>query len=178
MALYFITGSKNKFVEVQTVLHDIEQMDIDLVEIQELDAHAIIAAKLAEARKTHAGGALIVEDTSLYLNDLNGLPGPLIKWFMKSIGNLGLAKLAQTFGGAAVAKTIIGYADESGEVQFFEGEVHGEIVAPRGDTNFGWDPIFKPEGHDKTFAEMTAEEKNAISMRRIAAEKLKQHLGQ
>jgi len=105
-----------------------------------------------------------------------GLPRPLIKWFMKSIGNEGIAKLAQTFGAAAVARTIVGYTDDKGSVEFFEGAVKGSIVEPRGDTNFGWDPIFMPEGYDRTFAEMTAEEKNAISMRRMAAEKLKSHL--
>lgn len=175
MVLYFITGSKNKFAEVQAVLPGVEQMDLDLVEIQELDAHKIIAEKLAEARHAHSTGALMVEDTSLYLSGLNGLPGPFIKWFMKSIGNEGIAKLAQTFGAAAVVKTIIGYAD-GGEVQFFEGEVHGTIVAPRGDTTFGWDPIFMPDGYDKTFAELAPEEKNKISMRRIAVEKLKAYL--
>lgn len=178
MALYFITGSKNKFTEVQAVLPDVEQMDLDLVEIQELDAHKIIAAKLAEARKTHTTGALIVEDTSLYFDALKGLPGPLIKWFMKTVGNEGLYKIAQSFGNhGAEAKTIIGYVDDKGSVEFFEGVVKGTIVEPRGDTNFGWDPIFIPEGYDKTFAELTPEEKNSISMRRMAVEKLKTHLG-
>lgn len=176
MVLYFITGSSNKFAEVQAVLPGVEQMDLDLVEIQELDAHKIITEKLAEARHSQSTGTLMVEDTSLYLSSLNGLPGPLIKWFMKSIGNEGIVKLAQNFGAAAVAKTIIGYADDKGEIQFFEGEVHGTIVAPRGDTTFGWDPIFMPDGYDKTFAELPSEEKNTISMRRVAVEKLKVHL--
>ena len=173
MALYFITGSKDKFAELQGVVGNLEQLDIDLPEIQEIDAHKIIAAKLTEARKHHEG-AFIVEDTSLYLDALNGLPGPLIKWFMKTVGNEGLHKLALSLSNSgARAVTIVGYADENGEVSYFEGSFAGTVVGPRGDNGFGWDPLFKPEGSDKTFAEMSAEEKNKFSMRRVAAEKLK-----
>jgi len=171
MSVYFITGSEDKFAELQSVLGNLEQLEIDLPEIQEIDAHKIIAAKLAEARK-HREGTFIVEDTSLYLDALNGLPGPLIKWFMKTIGNEGLYKIVQVFGNTgAEAKTIIGYASSDGDVQFFEGSFRGRIVKPRGANGFGWDPIFQPEGNERTFAEMSLEEKNVHSMRRIAAEK-------
>ncbi|MDD2657227.1 MAG: non-canonical purine NTP pyrophosphatase [Candidatus Pacebacteria bacterium] len=176
MVIHFITGSKNKLAEMQAVLGDVEQLDIDLPEIQEIDAHKIIRAKLEEALK-HKKEAFMVEDTSLYFDALSGLPGPLIKWFMKTVGNEGLFKMTEAFDNyGAEAKTIIGYTDGSGNIEFFEGSVRGTIVAPRGETNFGWDPIFQPEGKDKTFAEMTADEKNALSMRRLAAEKLKAHL--
>lgn len=173
----FITGNKNKFEEVKAVLPDIEQLDIDLPEIQETDARAIIKAKLQEALN-HQKGEFIVEDTSLYLECLNGLPGPLIKWFLKSMGNNGLATLVEKMGNdKAEARTIIGYAKNHEEIYFFEGAVKGRIVALRGDTHFGWDPIFLPDGYEKTFAEMGTEEKNKISMRKMAASKLKEFLG-
>ena len=176
MAIHFVTGSKNKLEEVRSILDSVEQLDIDLQEIQEIDAQLIIRAKLAEALKYHKE-ALMVEDTSLYFDALAGLPGPLIKWFMKTIGNEGLFKIVEGFGiYGAEAKTIIGYTDDSAEVRFFEGSVRGTIVAPRGETNFGWDPIFQPDGMDKTFAELTADEKNAVSMRRQAVERLKEYL--
>lgn len=177
MALYFITGSKNKFEEIKAVIPHAEQLERDLTEIQEIDAHKIIAAKLFEAR-THHGNTFMVEDTSLYFDAMNGLPGPLIKWFMKTIGNEGLYKLAQAFGNfGAQAKTVIGYVDERGKIEFFEGSVRGTIVEPRGKSDFGWDPIFMPEGQQKTFAEMSAEEKNEVSHRGIAIRKLKGALG-
>ena len=123
--LYFITGSKNKFAEIKAVLPQVEQLVIDLPEIQEIDAHEIIKAKLTEALKHH-DGEFIVEDTSLYFNSLNGLPGPLIKWFTKTIGNDGLANLVDKLGNnKATAKTIIGYADGKEGIHFFEGEVVG-----------------------------------------------------
>jgi inosine triphosphate pyrophosphatase len=176
--IYFITGNKNKFEEVKAILREVEQLDIDLPEIQEIDAKEIIKEKLLEALK-YKKGEFIVEDTSLYLDCLHGLPGPLIKWFLQTIGNEGLANLADKLGeGKAVAKTIIGYAKSQGDIHFFEGVINGKIVSPRGKTNFGWDPIFLPNGHKKTFAEMSREEKNKISMRRNALNKLKKFLQQ
>ena len=176
MALYFITGNENKFKEIRSVLSEVEQLNIDLPEIQDIDAAEIIKAKLLEALK-HKEGKFIVEDTSLYFDCLNGLPGPLVKWFLKTIGNQGLFDLADKLGNdQAEAKTIIGYAENKSQVHFFEGSIKGKIVSPRGDSNFGWDPIFQPKGYSKTFAEMSSEEKNAISMRRVALNKLKEFI--
>jgi len=76
----------------------------------------------------------------------------------------------------AEAKTIIGYSTGAGEVHFFEGVVEGEMVEPRGVLGWGWDPIFKPLGYTKTFAEMTPEEKTQVSMRKFAADKFKAFL--
>lgn len=174
--IQFITGNENKFGEVKAVLGDVQQLDIDLPEIQELDAHLIIRAKLDEALKL-GYTECFVEDTSLYLDCLDGLPGPLIKWFLKTLGNRGIFNLVDRYENyAAEAKTLIGYADVQGNVEFFEGSVRGTIVEPIATTNFGWDPLFKPEGHSKSFAEMSKEEKNGISMRRMALDRLKEHL--
>lgn len=176
MALYFITGNKNKFSEAEAIMDGIEQCEIDLPEMQDVDARNIIKAKLQEALK-HKEGEFIIEDTSLYLDCLNGLPGPLIKWFLKTIGNDGLARLAEKLGNdRAEARTIIGYAKNKNEISFFEGSIKGKIIFPRAPSNFGWDPIFRPDGFDKSFAEMSREEKNSISMRRAALDKLKDHM--
>ncbi|MBI2121899.1 MAG: non-canonical purine NTP pyrophosphatase [Candidatus Sungbacteria bacterium] len=174
--IHFITGNKDKFEEIKAILPEIERMKIDLPEIQEIDAHEIIRQKLESAQK-HAKGEFMVEDTSLYLECLNGLPGPLIKWFLKTIGVGGLAGLAEKLENTkAEAKTVIGYMSGSGEIRFFEGIVKGQIISPRGEKRFEWDRIFRPDGHDKTFAEMGMEEKNKISMRRIAVNRLKKFL--
>ncbi len=176
MNIYFITGNKNKFGEAKEIIPELEQLDIDLPEIQEIDGRKIIEAKLVEALKRHKGG-FIVEDTSLSLDCLNGLPGPLIKWFLKTIGNDGLWKIAERAGNPkAEAKTIIGYAKDPDNIRYFEGKIRGEITAPHGTANFGWDPIFQPEGYSKTFAEMNREEKNKISMRRLAFEEFREYL--
>jgi non-canonical purine NTP pyrophosphatase (RdgB/HAM1 family) len=176
MVLYFITGNKNKFEEARAIIPCVQPLEIDLPEIQELDPQKIIEAKLKEARK-HYDLNLFCEDTSLYINCLNGLPGPLIKWFMHSLGNQGIYDLVKSNPNlSATAKTVIGYSGE-GEIRFFSGEVRGRIVAPRGNTTFGWDPLFQPNGYAQTFAEMSRAEKNGISMRRMALEQLRDYLG-
>jgi len=175
--IYFITGNENKFKEVKEYLkEDIEQINIDLPEIQSIDSKEVIKAKLIEALK-HRDGEFIIEDTSLYFDGLNGLPGPLIKWFMSSVGNEGLYKIANTFNNLnAEAKTIFGYAKNKDEIYFFEGMLKGKITSPKGDKGFGWDPIFIPNDSKVTLAEMDLSEKNKISMRKEALSKLKEFL--
>ena len=176
MPIIFITGNANKFGEASAIVPGLTMEDIDLPEIQDLEPQAVIRAKLAEAAKRRPG-PFVVEDTSLSLECLGGLPGTFIKWFLQSMGPRGLYEIASRFKDfRATALTMIGYMDEAGEVRFFEGRISGSIIAPRGETKFGWDPVFRPSGHLKTFAEMTKEEKNAISMRRKAFEGLRAHL--
>jgi non-canonical purine NTP pyrophosphatase (RdgB/HAM1 family) len=74
----------------------------------------------------------------------------------------------------ATAIVSIGYYDGK-DTHFFEGRIDGTIVTPRGDDRFAWDLIFMPNGYDKTFAEMSIEDKNKISMRKIAINKFKEH---
>ncbi|KKT20946.1 MAG: Ham1 family protein [Candidatus Giovannonibacteria bacterium GW2011_GWC2_43_8] len=97
MNLYFITGNKNKFEEIKSVLSDIERLAMDLPEIQEVDLKKIIEAKLKEALN-HKAGEFIVEDTGLYLECLKGLPGPLIKWFLETFALDEFAKIAEKLG--------------------------------------------------------------------------------
>ncbi len=177
MALYFITGNKGKFDMVKTLLPDVEQLDIDLPEIQSLDAEEIIKHKL-EVAVQYAPGAYIVEDTSLYLEALKwAMPGPLIKWFSKALDNQRIAHMASAMGeSGAKAVARFGYAKSATEFYYFDAEMQGEIVPPRGDNGFGWDSIFQPTGSTQTLAEMTFEEKNTISMRMVALKKLKDFL--
>ncbi len=177
MALYFVTGNAGKFREIKAILPDIEQLDLDLDEIQSLNPQAVIEHKLAQAA-AHHDGEFIVEDTSVIYNCLNGLPGTLNKWFMQQLGVEGLADLVHRYDDhSAVARAAIGYRDSAGQDHYFVGEVKGTIVKPRGTVEtFGWNPIFQPDGETRTFAEMTIAEKNALSMRGMAARQLAAHL--
>ena len=164
MKLFYITSNEGKFRSAKLIIPEIEKLDIDLPEIQEINPKKIIEAKLIEARK-HKKGRFIVSDGSLYLEAISGLPGPLIKWFEKNMGNFD-----------AFAKVIVGYMDNQDKIDYFEGEIRGKIVKPKGSNGYGWDEIFQPSGFKKTFAEMTIEEKNKISHGRIALEKLREYL--
>lgn len=174
--IYFITGNPGKFKEAKKLMPDIEQIDIILPEEQSLDPEEIIARKLEAAAK-HSPGHYIVEDTSLYLEGMNGFPGPLVKWLRKSVGNDGMYDLVQRLENhKATAKTVIGYSDGKSEPVYFEGVIEGRIVPPKGAEGFGWDDIFQPDGINETYAEMGEEYKPQFSMRTIAFHKLADHL--
>jgi inosine triphosphate pyrophosphatase len=177
--LKFVTGNKNKFGEIRTILAPlaVEQLEMELDEIQELDPHKIIRHKLNQALK-HYAGPLMVEDSSLYFDCFNGkLPGPFLKWFQDSLSNAALANITNKLGNnKARGLCIIGYAKNKDEIHFFESFLKGSIVEPRGQKDFGYGAIFQPEGQDKTFGEMARLEKHQISMRGQAAKKLKAFL--
>jgi len=176
--IIFITGNQGKLKEAKEILKGIgvSNKDIDLPEIQETDAKKVIEAKLLEARKHHEG-EYIIEDTSLYFDCMNGLPGPLIKWFLEKLGKQKLFEIAKKLNNfGAEAKTIIGYMDQNAKIKYFEGSVKGKISKPKGEGGFGWDQIFIPNGHKKTFGEMLPEEKNKLSMRKKALLKLSKYL--
>ena len=174
--IYFITGNDNKFSEAKKLLNNLERVEIDLPEEQSIDPHVVISRKLEVAKTLHES-PLIVEDTSLYLDGLNGFPGPLIKCMLQSLGNKGIYDLCQSIQNTnAVAKTVVGFDNFKGDILFFEGEIRGQIVRPNGNNGFGWDEIFQPEGLNKTFAEMGHTYKLELSMRAIAFKKLKEYL--
>ncbi|CAN0336485.1 unnamed protein product, partial [Ectocarpus sp. 8 AP-2014] len=120
-------------------------------------------------------GPVMVEDTGLCFNALGGLPGPYIKWFLDGTGHDGLNGILEGFQDkTAYAQCVFAFSAGPGkEVKIFDGRTAGSIVPPRGPTNFGWDPIFQPEGRDVTYAEMAKEDKNAISHRGRALGMLK-----
>jgi non-canonical purine NTP pyrophosphatase (RdgB/HAM1 family) len=173
----FITGSEGKFREASAIMPELRQRKIDLVEIQSLDPHAIILAKLEEAR-TKCEDDIVVEDTSLYLDALGGkLPGPLVKWFIQGMGGCGEAyELVRRIGQhGCEALCVVGYRSSDGTAtQLCEARIRGQIVRPlTGGNGFGWDPIFQPIGSPTTFANMTLLQKNAFSHRAQAFRKLK-----
>lgn len=146
---------------------------MDLLEIQSLDLSEIIEDKARRAFEI-IKKPVLVEDVSLVFNALgNKLPGPLIKWFLHTLGNDGLCRLLNGYKDrSAVAEVQFGLCNKDG-IKVFSGIMKGVIAPePRGSTDFGWDPIFIPEGFTKTRGEMTEEEKHFVSMRRPALEDL------
>ncbi len=174
--IYFITSNMNKFREVKEMIPEIEQLDLDLPEIQSLDSKEVIRAKMVEAFK-HQEGEFIIEDTGLYLDSLNGFPGPLVKHLLKAIGVDGIYEQVERSGDFnAEAVTTIGYAKNPEDMHYFDGRIKGKIVKARGDKDWAWGPIFQPNGSDKTFGEMDNLEKRKYKMRQIAVNKLKEFL--
>lgn len=175
--ILFATGNRAKATELAALLgRPVEAIKLDLPEIQSID---VAAVALAKARSAFAivGRPVIVDDTGLSLDALNGLPGALVAWFLDRLGVDGLAALVKDHPlRKATASTAIGYADASGS-HVFIGTVTGTVaLSPRGTNGFGYDPIFCPGEGKLTYAELTAEQKNATSMRADATRQLRNAL--
>lgn len=175
----FVTGSDEKVSEVERILHvKIARQNLDLPEIQSVDIENVVSYKAKFAYTMLDEKPVIIEDTGLYFEAWNGLPGALVKWFVEKVGDVGICKMMHEYSNKnAWAKTVVATYD--GKLSIFHGEVRGRIVdKPLGDKGFGWDSIFIPNGSDKTFAQMLPQEKDVYSMRRMAFEKMVLHFSQ
>lgn len=172
--LTFITGNANKAAEVERLLGcALERQAVELEEVQAVELAPVVRHKAQQAY-TILQHPVLVEDTGLSFAAWNGLPGALIKWFLLSLGTQGLCRLLRNeTNRQAAATTLFGYHDGT-HCHVFTGTVAGLVPdTPRGTQGFGWDAIFQPDGSAHTFAEMTAEEKDHFSMRRLALEQLR-----
>jgi len=174
LRLHFVTSNPNKFRELSELLEfKLSPVELDLQEIQTTDLHELVKFKLRQAYE-HVQAPVIVEDTSLYFEAWNELPGPLVKFFLK---NISLSKMVRALDGfsnnSASAVCCLGFTKDGKSMNLFEGKVKGNIVEPRGSQHFGWDAIFLPTGYQRTFGEMSSQEKHQISPRGAAAKKFK-----
>ena len=172
-----VTGNPNKARELAQLLEvPIEAVRLELAEIQSMDVTEVAIAKATAAFAVLAR-PLVVADTALHIDGLGGLPGPFVTWFLERLGPDGIAKMARGTGGVrATASTCLAFADSDGHVLSFLGELKGEISSePRGQ-GFGFDPIFVPDGLQRTLGELRVSEKNDLSMRARAVRALKSHL--
>ncbi|KAL2913112.1 nucleoside triphosphate pyrophosphohydrolase ham1 [Polyrhizophydium stewartii] len=177
--IVFVTGNQNKLREVQAIIGTslpLRAHKLDLPELQGTPASISREKCLTACRALNA--PVLVEDTCLCFEALNGLPGAYIKWFLESLGHDGLNRLLVGFDSkAAYALCTFAYCEPGmAEPVLFEGRTNGRIVPPRGPTHFGWDPIFMPDGFDQTYAEMDKDVKNTISHRFRALEKVRAFL--
>lgn len=181
MSILFVTGNKNKFAETQKILEGVDLINskIDLPELQGASVQEIAIDKCREARRQLGGEfAILTEDTSLCFNAMGNLPGPYIKWFMKSLGHDGINKMISGFNdnsAHALCIFALSLPENPDEIILFEGRCDGHIVMPRGNNDFGWDAIFQCMS-GLTFAEMSKTEKNEISHRANALKKLNQFI--
>ena len=169
----FVSHSPEKVAEVENILGvTLERRSIDLPEIQAVEVADVVGIKAQVAYSQLENQAVMIEDTGLYFEAWNGLPGALITWFLERMGPDGICQMMSSFSDRrAYAEAIVATYD--GELRVFSGRVEGRVaVRPAGERGFGWDSIFIPESADKTFAEMTVSEKNDYSMRRLAFQKL------
>jgi non-canonical purine NTP pyrophosphatase (RdgB/HAM1 family) len=165
-----VSGNRGKIAEARLIAGpDLPAAELDLPEIQSLDMLEILRAKAAAAWEA-LGRPVVVEEAGLELVALNGFPGPLIKWMLQAVGSDGIARTAEALGDvrATARCQLLYYQDggDGGEEIVAEGATEGILVWPgRGSHGFGWDPVFLPDGGDRTFAELDGLEKLAVSHR-------------
>lgn len=199
--LHYVTTNPGKVREAREYLGSdtVTALDYDYPEIQ-AETLGPIAARGARAAFDHAGEPVIVDDAGLFIDGLDGFPGPYSAFAEDTLGVERVGRLAQDAGASrATFRCVIAYCDgepfsatpdsvDQGRrgddlateerataatddtvdtagvpVKLFEGAIPGRIVEPRGTGGFGYDPIFEHDG--TTFAEMSTDEKNAVSHR-------------
>lgn len=179
--IVFVTGNAKKLEEVMAILgknfpRKVINQKIDLPEYQ--GEPADISISKCKAALNIVQGPVIIEDTCLCFNGMKGLPGPYIKWFLDKLGPEGLFNMLTAWEDKS-ANAVCTFAYSSGnpdeDIVLFEGKTAGLIVSPRGPRDFGWDPIFQPDGYDKTYAELPKDVKNKISHRSKALEQLQKY---
>lgn len=177
--VFFITGNFHKFNEVRSILSPmgiaVGMLKMKGNEIQS-DSITEIAENSAMEAFNRCHLPLIVEDAGLFVDELDGFPGPYAAYVYKTIHNKGILKLMMnTQNRKATFRSAIVYCSQDTDPMLFEGEAEGEITLTErkgeGNSGFGFDPIFQPLKSKKTFAEMTIEEKNKFSHRANAVNK-------
>jgi len=188
MELVFATNNKHKLEELQALLGG----TIHLLSLKEIGCNEEIpeeqltldgnARQKAEFVSKRYGYSCFADDTGLEIYALNGEPGVFSARYAgeeknaEANMNKVLKKLAKINNRRARFRTVISLIENGNEIQF-DGIVEGTIICEKkGRGGFGYDPIFLPDGFDKTFAEMNLEEKNKISHRGRAVNKLVQFL--
>lgn len=187
----FVTGNAMKQREINIILSNnaatsadgeslvnLRILDVDLPEIQEINTEAVAKNKAIQGAQL-AGGACVVEDTSLEFNALGGMPGPFIKWFQDSLGSEGLYKILQAYEdkSATAVCTLAFCPYPHADPVLFTGRCTGTIVEPVEGRGFGWDSIFVPDGQTVPFSCMKTEQKCELSHRSMAVMKWADWLG-
>ena len=188
MRLVFATNNKHKLEEMRAILGG----KVELLSLADIDCHDDIP----ETADTLEGNALIkaryiydkygcacfADDTGLEVDVLGGEPGVYSARYAgeNNDSEANMRKLLQNLTGkserSAQFRTVIALIIE-GEEFLFDGIVRGRISEERmGSAGFGYDPIFVPDGYEESFAQMAAEQKNAISHRSRAASALNDYL--
>ncbi len=187
--LVFASNNAHKLSEIRAILGD----RIEIISLSDLQCHE----EIPETADTLEGNALIkaryvwehyglycfADDTGLEVEALDGAPGVYSARFAGEHASFedNVSLLLERLSGVAEPRrarfrTVVALIDEYG-THFFEGSVDGEITLERsGDHGFGYDPIFRPEGREETFAQLTEQEKNSMSHRGRAVQKLVRYL--
>ena len=185
MKLLIATRNPDKFREISAIfdMPSVELVNLDdcppLPEVvEDGETFRDNAIKKAVTLARASGSWTMADDSGLEVDALGGEPGVFSARYAGEpvdyrANNVKLRKALEREGNrAARFRCAIALSAPDGSVRTVEGRCEGRIVdAPRGEHGFGYDPLFAPQGHDRTFAEMDPAEKNRISHRAVALER-------
>jgi XTP/dITP diphosphohydrolase len=177
MSLTLVTSNAKKAAQFATWLGmPLAHRALELPELQTMDGTQLVTEK-ARAAYALLGKPLLVEDTSLGLDGMKGLPGPFTKFFLEAGGPELLCRLADLTTDRAATYTVwIAIADASG-IRVVSGSVHGHIAsAPHGSGGFGFDRCFVPDGHGEPRAALDEDAFAMTSARKRAIDALRDEL--
>ncbi|MBS7653544.1 XTP/dITP diphosphatase [Candidatus Bathyarchaeota archaeon] len=177
MDVFFATGNIYKFNEARRILAEYNiataMIKVKTLELQDDNIENIARLSAIDAA-SKINLPVIVEDAGLFIDALNGFPGPYSSYVYRTIGKEGIIKLLEGVNDReAYFKSVVAFCSPGGNVICFEGVTEGKIaMEPRGCGGFGFDPIFEPaEQPGETFGEMSIENKNRFSHRAKALRK-------
>ena len=161
--LFFATSNENKFQEAERILANlgvkINLFKTTLEEIQSNDLNDIAKKKAINAFKL-VQKPVIIEDDGLFIDSLNGFPGPYSSYVYDTIGNKGIMSLLEnSVVRDAKFVSIIAYLDSTSDVKLFESSIPGKITSIIEKGGWGYDPIFIPDGESKTYANVSDKDK-------------------
>ena len=168
--LFFVSSNNDKYREAKNILSsfgiNLEFLKYDLEESQ---SHSIkeISSKKAIQAFQKCKKPIIVEDDGLFIDALDGFPGPYSSYVFQTIGNKGILQLLQKNRKAKFV-SIVSFCDKK-TLQSFEGKIEGNISKIQKGKGWGYDPIFIPINYNKTFADLV--NKNELSHRYNALKK-------
>lgn len=174
--LKFATSNRHKFDEARAILAGygiaVEMAAMELREIQAETLEEIAAEKAREASRRLDGPAL-VEDTGLFIDRLRGFPGPYSAYVFRTLGNQGVLRLLEAAEDRGAAfRSVFAYCRPGGSPECFPSAVPGTIAPACRGGGWGYDPIFVAEGASgRTYGELGSD-KNRLSHRRLALERL------
>jgi len=161
--LFFVSSNENKFQEAERILSNlgvqINFYKTILEEIQSNDLNDIAEKKAINAYDL-IQKPVIIEDDGLFINSLNGFPGPYSSYVYDTIGNKGIMNLLENSQVRdANFVSIIAYCDNDYGVKLFESSIPGKISSVIEKGGWGYDPIFIPDGESKTYANVSDKDK-------------------
>jgi XTP/dITP diphosphohydrolase len=193
MKIVLATRNRKKLDELRRILSDMKDVEIvgldSFPKCPEVDETGSTFEEnswlKAEAAAKCTGLWAVADDSGLEVDALGGAPGVYSSRYAGEDGNdrKNIEKLLSELKNVprekrtARFRTVVTLASPEGRIRYFEGSVEGIIgTEPEGEGGFGYDPVFFPESHIRTFAHMPPEEKDALSHRARALKKLKNFL--